>query len=61
MDSYHREALALLKEARAVLVRTNRHHIYKLPNGKIVVLACSPGRGGTKNELSRVRKAIREL
>jgi hypothetical protein len=61
MDNLHKEALSLLKGVGAVLVRCKRHEVYKLPNGRIVVLAKTPGNNGTRNELSRVKKAIREL
>lgn len=33
---------AALADAGAVYVRTGRHHIYRLPNGRNVVLSISP-------------------
>ena len=59
MSKDMKEIQRLLKATGAVLLRNKRHAVYKLPNGKRFVLACSPSdHRGCKNALSDLRKLI---
>jgi hypothetical protein len=50
----------LLEESGAVLVRQNKHLVYRLPNGKNFVVAKTPSDPdrGAKNSLSDLRRAL---
>ena len=49
---------AVLREVGAVLVRSKKHLIFKLPNGHIVSLAASPSDGmyGEHNAIGDIRR-----
>jgi len=60
-DSPHRlEAIRLLKEAGAVLERTNKHPVWKLPSGKIHTMASTPSDSvhGDLNNLNDLKKLL---
>jgi predicted RNA binding protein YcfA (HicA-like mRNA interferase family) len=55
-----RQLLTMLKEAGAVLARTNKHHIYKLPNGQTIVVSRTPSdHRATMNNIARLRRIAR--
>jgi hypothetical protein len=54
-----KEVIRLLKEHGATLERTKKHHIWRLPDGRIHVLPSSPSCAyAWKNQLSDLRKFL---
>lgn len=49
-----RNSIDLLKEVGAVLVRTKRHNVWRLPNGSTVIMSQSPS--DFRAEANRVRE-----
>lgn len=46
-----------LKSLGATLIRSNKHPIWRLPNGKMFVCSSTPGNSqGVKNELCRLKR-----
>jgi hypothetical protein len=53
------EIFRILKEHRAQLVRSKKHHVYKLPNGKTFVTGITPtDERGWRNRLAQLRKLL---
>lgn len=50
----------MLKDLGAVLVRTKKHDVYRLPNGQMVTLAHSASdHRAEKNQIRDIRRAMR--
>lgn len=48
-----------LQDAGAILVRHNRHLIYKMPNGIQLTFSSSPSRDQTKYQLRDIERALK--
>lgn len=56
--SVSRKVQQALKDSAAVLVRQNRHLVYKFPNGKIVTISLTASdKRAEQNQLKDIRKA----
>lgn len=57
-----KQAHRLLEASGAFIARERKHRIWKLPSGRILVEAITPGDGrACKNFLATVRKAVQQL
>lgn len=53
------EIFRILRKHQALLVRSKKHHLYKLPNGKIFVTGITPtDERGWRNRLAQLRKLL---
>lgn len=53
------EVSRLLKEHRAVLVRTKRHQVYRFPNGRVFTMASTPSDfRAAANQLTDLRRTL---
>ena len=46
MASLRTQLIRIVEAANGVYVRTNKHHVFRLPNGKMIAVASSPGDSG---------------
>lgn len=59
MDKYETEIKKLLQENEAVLVRQNKHRVYRFPDGREVVMASTPSdHRATLNRLTFLRRML---
>ena len=57
MRGIDRVVVEALQQAGAVYVRSNKHHIFRLPNGRAIVVAATPGdHRSNKNVISVIRR-----
>lgn len=49
----------MLRDAGAVLLRSNKHCVYMLPGGARFTASLSPSSRGAMNEMMRLRRIIR--
>lgn len=55
-----REIQDALRDAGAVLIRSHKHLVYRLPNGAIITMANTPGdRRADQNTLRDLRRALK--
>jgi hypothetical protein len=60
MDKHQKEFLRLLEEARATLLRSSRHLIYRLPSGRNVVSSSTPSSWrAPRQRLSGLKRLLR--
>lgn len=60
MGTDAKRATKLLRDAGAVLLRQKRHAVWRLPNGRIVVISATPsGKYFVRKQARDINRAIR--
>ena len=59
-NNHFRAVQALLDEAKAILIRHNKHLVYRLPNGRTITISATPSDPNVVWEIKRLlRQALR--